>query len=98
MEVVNHNVCEARHEAVNQLLIYSRRRLDNHDESIEQLQKLTVEIAMLNQQLSNMVQDHETRLRSIELLPVKRWDKLINQIISLLLAATLGGLIRQFMG
>lgn len=98
MDPVAQSACDARHDAVNQYLSNDRRRLDAHSESIDRLQKLTAEMAMLNQQLTNITQDHETRLRIIEQVPAKRWDRVVSQIISLLLAAMLGGLISQLIG
>lgn len=95
MEPVPKSVYDERQKAIDQYLGNDRRRLDAHSESIDKLEKLTAEIAILNQQMSKITEDHEARLRTIEQVPAKRWDGVVNQIITIIIAAALGGFLSR---
>lgn len=80
-----------------------RRRLNEHDEAIKELQKTQVQLANLTNAVNNLatgigevktaVQGVDKRVADLEREPADKWKKATWKVVELLLAAAVGFLI-----
>jgi len=65
----------------------------------DQVQEILVALGKIETKVDAVLEtvgDHETRLRTIEAKGGKRWDSLVGQVISIVVAAVIGGFIGHF--
>lgn len=77
-----------------------RRRLNEHDEAIKELQKTQVQLANLTNAVNNLatgigevktaVQSVDKRVADLEKEPADKWKKATWKVVELLLAAAVG--------
>lgn len=77
-----------------------RRRLDEHDEDIKELQQAQIQLANLTNAVNNLaagigevktaVQGVDTRVAKLEQEPADKWKRVTSKIIELLVAAAVG--------
>lgn len=74
------------------------KRLDNLERKIEDVCEITISIKELTMEIKQMreeVNKMEKRVEVLEEKPKKRWDTIINQIISLIVAGIMGFLLSR---
>ena len=75
------------------------KRLDNLESKIEDVCEITISVKELTMEIKQMREEAnkmEARVELLEEKPRKRWDGMINQIISLIIAGVIGFLVSQF--
>lgn len=75
------------------------KRLDNMEKKIEDVCEITIsvkEITMEIKQMRQEVNEIEKRIAIIEEKPRKRWDDMVTQIISLVVAGVFGYFLSKF--
>lgn len=90
---VSEKVCFERHKALEEYLGNDKKNLEKHDGEIKDVQEAIVRLTALMEKQDKADCDHEERIRTIESKPAKRWDSLIAQIITIIVAALAGGAI-----
>ncbi len=93
MENVSKDACNERHKALDNYLKNDKEKLEKHEGEIKTVQEAIVVLTAIQARHDDGLEDHEERIRDIEGRPGKRWDGLTTQIISLLVAALIGGLL-----
>lgn len=74
-------------------------RLDDMEHRQDDLDKLVTTVALLaerEQKVEGSVEEIKQDVKSLTTKSAKRWDNLVNQIISILAAAIIGYVIAQF--
>lgn len=77
----------------------NQHRLDEVEKRQDNLDKLAISVeklAMREESVEKDVKEIKTDVKSLTDKPAKRWDNLVNQIISLLIAALVGFLLAKF--
>lgn len=76
-----------------------KERIENHeahmkeqDEAIRKVQDLTIEMGEMIKRHDERLDDQSQRIRTIEQRPGKRWDVVIDKIITVLVAAAVSAL------
>lgn len=76
-----------------------KERIENHeahmkeqDEAIRKVQDLTIEMGEMIKRHDERLDDQSQRIRTIEQKPGKRWDVVIDKIITVLVAAAVSAL------
>lgn len=76
-----------------------KERIENHeahmkeqDEAIRKVQDLTIEMGEMIKRHDERLDDQGQRIRTIEQKPGKRWDVVIDKIITVLVAAAVSAL------
>ncbi|ADY54728.1 hypothetical protein Sgly_0362 [Syntrophobotulus glycolicus DSM 8271] len=90
---VSQAVCEERHKALDNYLSNDKTKLLKHDAEIKDVQEAIVVLTEIQRRHNAEIDDHEDRLRGIEAKPGKRWESIVGQIIQLIIAAAIGGMI-----
>ena len=65
------------------------------DERTSQIEKLTIQMGQIIKNHDVKLTDHDKRIIALEEKPVKRWNEVVNQIITVVVAALLGGFLSQ---
>lgn len=79
MNEISRDLCEERSGQ-------SRRRLDNHEHTINELTVCSVKLTELVQIHNDRIKDHETRLDSLESRPASIIARLVDAFISAIVA------------
>ncbi|MBQ9832610.1 MAG: hypothetical protein IJO48_02650 [Clostridia bacterium] len=66
--------------------------MDTEEKITDLLQKLTEIDTKLDSALARL-DDHESRIRSLENIPARRWDMLLSELIGIVAASAIGLLI-----
>lgn len=90
---VSKDICDERHKALENYLGNDKAAIAKHDGDIKSVQEAIAILTAIQARHDTEIEDHEGRIRGIESRPGKRWDSLITQVISVLTAAVLGGLV-----
>ena len=80
--------------AVESSLKSLHKRVDHIEELVENVQRLTVEMQHMREDLNTIGE----KVEQIEQKPAKRWDGLITSVISALSGGILGMLLSKFIG
>lgn len=75
------------------------KRLDSLERKIEDVCKITISIKELTMEIKQMREDvnkMESRVEILEEKPRKRWDNMVNQIITMVIAGIMGFLLSRF--
>ena len=67
-------------------------KLDDREEKIEQL---SIQMGEMLKAHDNKLTEHDKRIIALEEKPAKRWNEVVNQIITVVVAALLGGFLSQ---
>ncbi|TCX51916.1 MULTISPECIES: hypothetical protein [unclassified Dehalobacter] len=90
---VSKDACNERHKALENYLSNDKTAIARHDGDIKDVQEAIVRLTTLMEKYGEKSGDHEDRIRTIESKPAKRWESVVGQIIQLLVAAGIGGVI-----
>lgn len=74
------------------------KRLDNLEKKIEDICEITISIKELTMEIKQMREDvnkMESRVELLEEKPRKRWDSMVNQIITMTIAGVVGFLLSR---
>lgn len=84
-------LCEERHKSISSTL-------EKHDNEIKDVKEAIIVLTQLQTRHDDEIRDHENRIRTIEGKPAKRWDGVVQQIITILLAGGMGGIVSRLFG
>lgn len=88
-------LCDERHKALENYLNNEKAKMDRYNEDIKDVQEAIIRLTSLMEKHDSEIEDHEERIRQIEGKSAKRWETMIMQLISVLMAALVGGFIGQ---
>lgn len=88
-------LCEERHKSINGCLSDQKDKLEKYETDIKDVQQAIVVLTQLQTRHDDEIRDHESRIRTMEQKPVKRYDNAIQQIITIFIAGALGGIISR---
>lgn len=98
MSDYQNQLCEERHKSLNNSLKDNKNRLDKHETEIKDVKEAIIVLTQLQTRHDDEIRDHENRIRTIESKPAKRWDGAVQQIITILLAGSMGGVVVRLFG
>lgn len=86
-------LCEERHKTLNNSLKDNKDKFEKQENEIKDVKEAIIVLTQLQTRHDNDIRDHENRIRTIESKPAKRWDGIVQQIITILLAGGMGGAV-----
>lgn len=80
-DFVSREVCEERRCTLDERFARDKTAIGNLEESMATLTKLVTELATIQRTNTQTQAEHEQRIRTLELRPAGKWDKLITGVI-----------------
>ena len=90
------DVCEARHKAVDERNARDVKDIETLDNRTSQIEKLTIRMGQIIETHDAKITEHDKRIVALEEKPIKRWEAVVGQLISLFVAALVGALFAKF--
>lgn len=93
MDFVSRDQYDGRREVVDERFKRDKERLDAHQESLEEMQRLTLEIAALNKNHEEQLKKHEQRICTLERQPADQYGKIKTALVTALVSGAVGYVI-----
>ncbi|MEY7999420.1 hypothetical protein AB8U03_04270 [Clostridium sp. Mt-5] len=100
-ECYDAKLCEERHKQINETFDLHERRLNDHSSRLKKIENENVGTAKDVQNFKDTLEDIKQliekmtmQLEGLKEKPAKRWDSLINQIITVLVGIIIGKFLK----
>lgn len=94
-------LCKQKHEAIEEKLGIHERRLNDHADRLKKIENENIGTAKDVQNFRNTLEDIKKliekmtmQLENLKEKPAKRWDNLINQVITVIVGIIIGKLLK----
>jgi hypothetical protein len=88
MENQSVEVCKEKHRKIEADTIRIENNLDNCKEDVYDLKEIMAVMASTQERITKIVDDMQAK-------PGRRWEAVVSQVITIVIAASLGGLISR---
>lgn len=78
------------HSAHQRAISQHDKRLDAHGDEIENLRECVVRLTSLQESNAKWKEAAEERIAALEAAPSKRWDNLVNYVVTAIVALVIG--------
>lgn len=78
------------HSAHQRAIAQHDKRLDAHGDEIENLRECVVRLTSLQESNAKWQEVAEERIAALEAAPSKRWDNLVNYVVTAIVALVIG--------
>lgn len=90
---VSRDQYDGRKEMVDERFKRDKERLDAHEEALQRLQALTIEMAGLNRKHDEQLGKHEQRICTLERQPADQYGKIKTALITAVVSGIVGYVI-----
>lgn len=101
MSEYSEELCKQKHEAIEEKLDTHERRLNDHADRLKKIENENVGTAKDVQNFRNTLEDIKKliekmtiQLENLREKPAKRWDSLINQVITVIVGIIIGKFLK----
>jgi archaellum component FlaC len=101
MSEYSEELCKEKHEAIEEKIATHERRLNDHADRLKKIENENVGTAKDVQNFKNTLEDIKKliekmtiQLENLREKPAKRWDNLINQVITVIVGIIIGKFLK----
>jgi hypothetical protein len=97
MSEYNENLCKEKHESIEKIFDTHERRLNGHADRLKKMENDAKDVQNFKEtldQIKKLIEKMTNQLEALKEKPGKRWDSLINQIITVLVGIIIGKLLK----
>ena len=80
MQTVSTEICELKHEHIDQAFLEDRQRLKSHGEQLDALSRLAAQQTSVIEGMAQRMEDLDARLKALEKKPQRRLERVMDAV------------------